>query len=620
MTQPQKKTLSRAAIAAVAACLALLLVGGGGGWAWHQANAVASIVSLDVNPSIELTVNGSGKVLSCSALNSDAAQVLFDMDGGADLKGIKVDVAVNAIVGALLRYGYLEDISSAILISVEDKDPARAARLESELTGTVGAALQAQSANAAVLSQTVDAQNFPAAAGSMTHEGSISTGKAYLIWQILDRTPNLSLDSTTAFDRLAAMSVEELNELIQAGYPGIPIGSGAAVLAVDTYAGTTALSSVWCDADLELDENPPCYEVELHTAWGDFDYRVDAFTGEILNGPKDIWNPPTTDDPTPAPDTSTDIGQDTAKAAALKHAGLSENQVSGMKIERDWDDGVLEYEIEFWQGNVEYEYTIDGATGAVVKYQREDRSPANPGGTAIPPSATDIGQDAAKAAALQHAGLSENQVSGMKIERDWDDGVLEYEIEFWRGNVEYEYTIDGATGAVLQYEWDDPGETGGTAPQTLVGENAAMAAALRHAGCREGDTSYCHSWLEYDDGRMECYKVEFCVGNSTYEYEIGLYDCAVLRHGCQTHHNSHHHQNHHGSWASASADIGQDAAKAAALQHAGLSESQVSNLKVEQDWYGRWLEYEVEFTYGSTEYEYTIDGATGAVLDYEWDD
>ena len=64
------------------------------------------------------------KVLVCTPLNEDAKAILADMGGGADLKGAKLDVAVNAIVGSLVRNGYLNSISSAIMISVEDNDTA----------------------------------------------------------------------------------------------------------------------------------------------------------------------------------------------------------------------------------------------------------------------------------------------------------------------------------------------------------------------------------------------------------------------------------------------------------------------------------------------------------------
>ena len=156
---------------AMAACLAVLLLGGG--VLVQQAHAVTSVVSLDVNPSIELRVNSREKVVSCQALNDEAAAVLADMDGGRDLKGVKADVAVNAIVGSLVRCGYLDSLSSAILISVEDKDQARAQRLQQELTSVAGGALG--DSQAAVLSQTVQQDKDLEKLAKANH---ISTGKA----------------------------------------------------------------------------------------------------------------------------------------------------------------------------------------------------------------------------------------------------------------------------------------------------------------------------------------------------------------------------------------------------------------------------------------------------------
>ena len=135
-----KKTTKRRWTSLIAACLAVMLLGGG--LFYQRANAVASVVSLDVNPSIELKVNRSEKVLVCTPLNEDAKAVLADMSNGADLKGAKLDVAVNAIVGSLVRNGYLDSISSAIMISVEDKDTARAEKLQRELTSAVDGVLQ----------------------------------------------------------------------------------------------------------------------------------------------------------------------------------------------------------------------------------------------------------------------------------------------------------------------------------------------------------------------------------------------------------------------------------------------------------------------------------------------
>ncbi len=75
-----------------------------------------------------------------------------------------------------------------------------------------------------------------------------------------------------------------------------------------------------------------------------------------------------------------------------------------------------------------------------------------------PPSAADntagiTEQDAMKAA-LEHAGLKENDLTSRHIEKDSEDGKEIYEIEFYAGSSEYEYEIDAATGKILGWEED----------------------------------------------------------------------------------------------------------------------------------------------------------------------
>ena len=364
-----KKTANRKWTTLVAACLAVMLLGGGGVF-YQRANAVASVVSLDVNPSIELKVNRSEKVLSCTPLNEDAKAILADMSNGADLKGAKLDVAVNAIVGSLVRNGYLDSISSAIMISVEDKDTARAEKLQRELTSTVDGVLQTSEAKAAVLTQTLTQD---AGREQQARENSISTGKAALVNCVLAINPSLR------FDALAKLSVEELKDLAEAGAPAMPIGKAAAAYAAEQYAGTAALDSVTAEVDSELDESPAHYEVELHTAWGEFEYLVDAYTGNVLSGQKDLLTTASTPNETtklsnqkPDPSgTAQDIGYAKAKSIALNHAGVSENEAYDMNIELDDEDGTLVYEVEFKSGGMEYSYEINAATGTILKHETE---------------------------------------------------------------------------------------------------------------------------------------------------------------------------------------------------------------------------------------------------------
>ena len=358
-----KKTSNRKWTTLIAACLAVMLLCGGGGVFYQQAHAVASVVSLDVNPSIELKVNRSEKVLVCTPLNEDAKAILADMGGGADLKGAKLDVAVNAIVGSLVRNGYLNSISSAIMISVEDKDAARAEKLQRELTSAVDGVLQTSEAKAAILTQTLTQD---AGLEQQARENSISTGKAALVNRVL------ALNSTLKFDELAKLSVEELKDLAEAGAPAMPIGKDAAAYAAEQYAGTTALDSVTVEVDSELDESPAHYEVELHTAWGEFEYLVDAYTGKVLSGQKNLLTTAPVGDETAKPSApSGDIGHAKAKSIALNHAGVGENAAYDMDVELDDEDGKLIYEVEFKSGGMEYSYEIDAATGGILKHETE---------------------------------------------------------------------------------------------------------------------------------------------------------------------------------------------------------------------------------------------------------
>lgn len=149
----------------------------------------------------------------------------------------------------------------------------------------------------------------------------------------------------------------------------------------------------------------------------------------------------------PAAPAAGDIGEAGAKAAALSQAGLQESQIAALDIDRDLENGRLEYEVEFWAGQVEYDYEIDGATGAILQEQWENHAP-------LAAASGDIGEAGAKAAALAHAGLSESQIAGLDIDRDLENGRVEYEVDFWAGQVEYDYEIDGATGTILKFERD----------------------------------------------------------------------------------------------------------------------------------------------------------------------
>ena len=142
----------------------------------------------------------------------------------------------------------------------------------------------------------------------------------------------------------------------------------------------------------------------------------------------------------------------------------------------------------------------------------------------------------ARRIALEHAGLSENDVSALtffKTEKEFDDGRVEYEIKFSDGSTKYDYAIDAETGAILSFEADDAKENvtfsfdAGENPPSEIGREEAKAIALAHAGVSESDAARLEVKRDRDGGRTE-YEVEFYVGRTEYSYEIDAASGEIL--------------------------------------------------------------------------------------------
>ncbi len=151
-------------------------------------------------------------------------------------------------------------------------------------------------------------------------------------------------------------------------------------------------------------------------------------------------------------ETGSYIGEEEAKAIALAHAGVGENDVSHMLCKLDYDDGVAEYEVEFWDGATEYDYEINAVNGEIIGYDYDMESyNAN---SATTDSSEYIGEEEAKAIALAHAGVGEGDAGYIKCEFDLDDGRAEYDVEWEIGRTEYEYTVSATDGVIYEFDVD----------------------------------------------------------------------------------------------------------------------------------------------------------------------
>ena len=140
------------------------------------------------------------------------------------------------------------------------------------------------------------------------------------------------------------------------------------------------------------------------------------------------------------------LSSEEAMATALAHAGVSASDATFDKVELEEEDGTMVYQLEFCGGGVEYDYKVDAYTGAVRKAEQKG-SDSGSGSTSI--SAAE-----AEAIAFRHAGVTADQVSDREVELEEDNGRRYYKVEFQRGETDYEYEIDAATGAIRKAEQD----------------------------------------------------------------------------------------------------------------------------------------------------------------------
>ena len=72
----------------------------------------------------------------------------------------------------------------------------------------------------------------------------------------------------------------------------------------------------------------------------------------------------------------------------------------------------------------------------------------------ITASSEGITEAEAQAIALEHAGVTEADISRLEVRKDFDDGRQEYDVEFHVDRLEYEYEIDAVTGKILSFDKD----------------------------------------------------------------------------------------------------------------------------------------------------------------------
>ena len=240
--------------------------------------------------------------------------------------------------------------------------------------------------------------------------------------------------------------------------------------------------------ETDIENGVQKYDIEFYHENKEYDYEINATDGQIIGYDYDVENytiatkeesnnvvnnqPSNSEVSTQTPNNTTENQQSSntdgnqqsnseatsitveeAKQIALNHAGLSSSQVSFIKSEMDFDNGIKKYDIEFYYQNKEHDYEINASNGQIIGYDYDVENYTIQSNQTSN-TTTAISVENAKQIALNHANLSSSQVSFVKSELDFDDGMGKYEVEFYFNNKEYNYEIDANTGDILKYEID----------------------------------------------------------------------------------------------------------------------------------------------------------------------
>lgn len=363
MEKRKNKKLSR--ILSIAAVF-VLLIAGVFLYKNFTGSDAAALVSIDVNPSIELEVDADERIIIARALNDDGKKVL----SGMKLEGTDLNTGVNAIVGSMLKNGYIDELRNSVLVSVSGDGSIDTAALEAKLMQEVSSALDGAGA---VVAQNLD--DIDDDTRELAERYGISVGKAAFIEKIIELNPTLKVEE------LASLSINELCLLANGKEIGGTLYSGST--SDKAYIGAERAKSIALshaslaetavfdlDCELDYEYGRMVYEVDFDANGAEYEYEIDAKSGDILlfeierNGAKQQGGSMTQE-------SAGYIGAEKSKSIALSNAGLTAASVTGLISELDSDDGAAVYEVEFIYGGYEYEYKIDAKSGAIIESDKE---------------------------------------------------------------------------------------------------------------------------------------------------------------------------------------------------------------------------------------------------------
>ncbi|MBR2547125.1 MAG: PepSY domain-containing protein [Eubacterium sp.] len=294
----------------LAAVIALFI---GAGAIASQQNKTFAVIGIDVNPSIEISINRKERVVSARALNDEGEKVL----DGMDLKGSHINTACNALIGVMALDGYLTEDSNSMLLSVQSRDAEKGKELEEDIAEKLSDFFENSKIAAAVMGQYVENDER---VREFADENDISTGKAWLILRLLEtgskhftRESLLELSTQELIllgQERNALSDDQHGKVSKSKY----IDEGKAVETALENAGAKHNDASGLTCEFDCDNGVIIYEIEFMYGGLEYEYEIDAVTGKIISA------------------------EEENEGSSLNGAGRSSSGNAGASVDDDRDD------------------------------------------------------------------------------------------------------------------------------------------------------------------------------------------------------------------------------------------------------------------------------------------
>ena len=136
-----------------------------------------------------------------------------------------------------------------------------------------------------------------------------------------------------------------------------------------SHAQLTEEEVTFLRTELDMDDGRKIYEIEFYSGDTEYDYDIDASTGDIISYDHDVENYTGQADGTSEIQEEY-IGEEKAKSIALeKVPGATEEHI---QLQLDYDDGKAVYEGSIIFEQSKYEFEIDAVSGAIINWELDD--------------------------------------------------------------------------------------------------------------------------------------------------------------------------------------------------------------------------------------------------------